>query len=237
MSACAPLDDPAYPPHAPVPWKRREQIGLATLYLGDCRKIAPALGKVDVVLTDPPYGIGVDYGSFTDTQENVARLAAEWLPIARDMAERVAFTSGVTNQWLYPKPDWVLAWVEAGGSGSSPWGFMTWQPVLCYGKDPYLQSGKGRRPDTIKGATNRWEPDLGHPCPKPLASWTAILDRVSVEGTVCDFFMGSGTTGAACARLRRPFIGIEIEERYFDTACRRIEEAQRQGDMFRDAPA
>ena len=104
MSACAPLDDPAYPPHAPVPWKRREQIGLATLYLGDCRKIAPALGKVDVVLTDPPYGIGVDYGSFTDTQENVARLAAEWLPIARDMAKRVAFTSGVTNQWLYPKP-------------------------------------------------------------------------------------------------------------------------------------
>jgi DNA modification methylase len=54
--------------------------------------------------------------------------------------------------------------------------------------------------------------------------------------TILDPFMGSGTTGVACARLGRSFIGIEIEPRYFDIACRRIEQAQRQRDLFVHAP-
>ena len=65
--------------------------------------------------------------------------------------------------------------------------------------------------------------------------WAVGLASIAGEN-ILDPFMGSGTTGVACAKLRRRFLGIEIEPRYFDIACRRIDEAQRQGDMFRDAP-
>jgi len=75
-----------------------------------------------------------------------------------------------------------------------------------------------------------------HPTQKPLALMTWCLKWVP-DGVVMDPYMGSGTTGVACVQQRRPFLGIEIEPRYFDIACRRIEEAQRQGDMFRDAVA
>lgn len=76
-----------------------------------------------------------------------------------------------------------------------------------------------------------------HPAPMPYKMATAhILTWTVPNETVLDPFTGSGTTGVACARLGRKFIGIEIEPRYFDIACKRIEEAQRQGDMFRDAP-
>ena len=74
-----------------------------------------------------------------------------------------------------------------------------------------------------------------HPTQKPVALMEWCLQFVDAE-TILDPFMGSGTTGVACARLGRRFIGVEIEPRYFDMACRRIEEAQRQRDLFVDAP-
>ncbi len=76
-------------------------------------------------------------------------------------------------------------------------------------------------------------PVTGHPCNRAqgyfdwLANWCSDLGE-----TVCDPFMGSGTTGVACAKLGRPFIGIEIETRWFDLACERIDDAQRQGDLL-----
>jgi DNA modification methylase len=75
-----------------------------------------------------------------------------------------------------------------------------------------------------------------HPHQKPISLIEALLQKLPNEFTVLDPFMGSGTTGVACARLGRRFIGIEIEERYFDIACRRIEAAQRQGDMLIPRP-
>ena len=78
-----------------------------------------------------------------------------------------------------------------------------------------------------------------HPTQKPVAvmRWCIEQAKVPPGGVILDPYMGSGSTGVAAMQMRHPFIGIEIEERYFDIACRRIEEAQRQGDMFRDAVA
>ena len=70
--------------------------------------------------------------------------------------------------------------------------------------------------------------------PVPLMSWCIEQAKVPPGGTILDPYMGSGSTGVAAVQMRHPFIGIEIEPRYFDIACRRIEEAQRQGDLFRD---
>ena len=78
-----------------------------------------------------------------------------------------------------------------------------------------------------------------HPTQKPveLMRWCIHQAKVPSGGVILDPYMGSGATGLAAISMKHPFIGIEIESRYFDIACRRIEEAQRQGDMFRDAVA
>ena len=202
----------------------------STLYLGDCREILPTLPHVDAVVTDPPYGLGVDYGSFEDSRENVAALASVWLPAAINICGRLAFTPGVKGAWIYPEPDWVLCWAISGAGGRSPWGFSCWQPIHVHGADPYLQAGRGARPDLIY-RTETSEKSL-HPCPKPVGVMERIIDRVSIAGSICDPFMGSGTTGVACVNLGRPFVGIELDPKYFEIACERIEAAYAQQRLF-----
>jgi DNA modification methylase len=192
---------------------------------------------VDAVVTDPPYGLNIGYSSFDDTPENVLALASEWLPLARAISRNVSFTPGLGADRFYPNPDHTACWfMEAGGYRSS-WGFGMWQPILCYGKDPFLANGEGARPDVIK--TNHFgiNESFDHPCPKPISVWVKFIARFSRLGEiVVDPFMGSGTTGVACAKLGRKFIGIEIDPGYFDIACRRIEQAYKQPDLFIEKP-
>jgi DNA modification methylase len=216
----------------------RVVIGNAELWHGDCREVLPLLPSVDSVITDPPYGVGLDYGDFVDTQDNVRELAAVWLPQARAIAQRVCFTPGVRNQWIYPEPTWVLGWFIGGGGSAGFWGFGMWQPILVYGPCPYMSAGKGRRPDTIYTALASTNTDKNeHPCPKPVDVWTKVIGRCSTPGgIVVDPFMGSGTGGIACHTLGNPFIGIERERKYFDIACERISRAQAQGTLLPAEP-
>lgn len=210
---------------------RVEKIGRATLYWGDCRDVLPTLPRVDAVVTDPPYGVNLSYDGYEDTPENLAELVGEWLPLARDLADRVVFTTGIKTISFYPQPDWILCWAISGAGGMSPWGFSCWQPIMAYGRDPYLAAGLGSRPDLI--FKNETSDKNGHPCPKPVGFMKALIARASLDDhSLADPFMGSGTTGVAAVQMGRDFIGIEREERYFDIACRRIEQAQRQGDLF-----
>jgi len=205
------------------------QDDFVTIYHGDCREVLPAVSG-DVVLTDFPYGIGVDYGdSFKDTPEYLDEIIRDVLPLALAAAPVVALTSGVGNAWRYPRPTWTLCWHQSNApTASGKWGFNMWQPVLVYGTDPYLKRGRGRRPDVISvGASGT---DLvesrnsGHPCPKPLGPWKAVLNRVSPDVTdiVLDPFMGAGTTLVAAKYRGRKAIGIEIEERYCEIAAKRM---------------
>jgi len=209
-------------------------IGNATLYLGDCMDILPTLPKVDAVITDPPYGIGLDYGIFQDTPDAIKELAPRVVELSKAIAPLVSITPGNVNHYLYPQPTWTLCWFNRAGAGSGPWGFSCWQPILCYGADPYLASGKGRRADYIEWS----EPadKNGHPCPKPALFMQRWIERVSHGNSVCDPFMGSGTTGVAAIQLGRSFIGIELEPKYFDIACKRIEQAVAQGQLFAPEP-
>jgi DNA modification methylase len=201
---------------------RIERIGNATLYLGDCREVLPTLGKVDAVVTDPPYGVGLQYASHDDS------VLVDWLSTARTIAGVVAFSPGVLNFTSFPKPEWTLAWWKPNSMGRVCVGFNTWEPVLIYGK----VTGKKTHDSFIASISPQADTE-DHPCPKPVEWAKQIIDRVGGE-LILDPFMGSGTTGVACVRLGRRFIGIEIELRYFDIACRRIEQAQRQGDLIRD---
>jgi site-specific DNA-methyltransferase (adenine-specific) len=209
---------------------RMERIGQATLYQGDCLTVLPSLPVADAFITDPPYGLGMDYGAFIDTPENVTALHAGWLPLARERAGRVVITPGVLGQWMLPRPDWVMCWAISGAGGRGKWGFSCWQPIVVYGPDPYLAAGMGARPDLL--FVNETSEKNGHPCPKPIGFMRRLIDRVSLGGLIVDPFMGSGTTGAAAMELGRPFIGVELEPAFFDIACERIENAQRQERLF-----
>jgi len=124
----------------------------------------------------------------------------------------------------YPEPEDIGGMFVQFGGGLGRWGFSSINPILYYGKDPYLAKGMGCRPNSWM-VTDTAEKN-GHPCPKPINFMLKIVNRVSwKDETILDPFMGSGTTGVACMNLGRKFIGIEIEPKYFDIACKRIREA------------
>ena len=198
-----------------------EEEGI-TIYHGDCREVLPSL-EAGAILTDPPYGNKTEYESFDDSRQELrATISRQLLAAMQKSAGRVALTCGVANMWLYPEPTWVLCWHTPAGVGSGPWGFCCWQPVLVYGKDPYLQNGLGRRHDSIVWTESAEE--NGHPCPKPIGIWKWLIKRISSnpDESILDPFMGSGTTLRAAKDLGRRAIGIEIEEKYCEIAAKRL---------------
>lgn len=214
-----------------------------TLYLGDCREILPTLGKVDAVVTDPPYGVNLGkdgptaigktaYESFVDTPENVRNVCVPVIKECIRLFGRAVLTPGNQNCFAYPQPAEIGAIFNPAGAGFSRWGFTTSQPILYYGKDPHSPS---KKPQAIY-STELSEKN-GHPCPKPFKLMRWLVERASLPGeTVLDPFMGSGTTGVAAINLGRQFVGIELEPKYFDIACKRISDALKQPDMFIEKP-
>jgi site-specific DNA-methyltransferase (adenine-specific) len=227
--------------------KRVETIAEGvTLYLGDCLEVLPTLGRVDAVVTDPPYGVeleakqnkwvkntGDGYASTDDTPEFIRRVCVPAIEKSISIARNVLLTPGTRNTFAYPAPAAIGTIFNPNGAGSGKWGFECNAPVLYYGKDPYLANGLGRRPNSWEQPANDYSEKNGHPCPKPIGMMRWLVARASLRGeVVCDPFMGSGTTGVAAVKLGRRFIGIEIEPKYFDIACLQIQAAYDAPDLF-----
>jgi site-specific DNA-methyltransferase (adenine-specific)/modification methylase len=222
--------------------------GRVTLYLGDCREVLPTLGRVDAVVTDPPYGVdyegsvtkhgrnGHSYRSFDDSPANIEAICVPAVRLAISLARSAIVTPGNANAFKYDEPSSLGAIYYPSGANSGPWGFVCSQPLFYYGKDPYLMKALGRLPNAFS-TTEATDRSIDHPCPKPLKHVKWMVNRVSFPGeTILDPFMGSGTTGVAAVKLGRCFIGIEIEPKYFEIACSRIQEATRQPDLFLGRP-
>lgn len=227
---------------------RVEHIGDATLYLGDCLEILPTLPKVDAVITDPPYGIGFKYESHIDS---VAGYPDFLLP--RIAAARALCNEGAFCAWFQAMKNVARfhEWFPAGWRiYAAAKNFVqmrdcpmqyAFDPVVCWWESgkPF-KSGRGRDyfvADTASVISNPANIEKGHPAPRPQDQMRELVGNFSNPvGTVLDLFMGSGTTGVACANLGRKFIGIEIEPKYFDIACRRIEDAYRQQPLFEPEP-
>lgn len=224
---------------------RIERIGLATLYLGDCREVLADLEPVDAVVADPPYGLNFKYASYEDSREALRGLISAFMPWALENATRTCVLPGITQVFLYPEPAWMMSicWNTTGSFGAL--GFTQWMPALVYGKD--IKGFGSINDGVLKSDVILFSGGAGvgvqrekidHPCPKPVNLMDSIIGRLSSPGeTVLDPFLGSGTTGVAAVKAGRRFVGIEIDPGYFDTACRRIDAAQRQTDLFRDSPA
>lgn len=238
------------------------QIGLATLYLGDCLEILPTLEPVDHIIGDPPYedelhgAIGrirrndgqemiadLGFEGINSTRSEVARLCVEqsrgWL-ILFTLAEGVrAWRDDI--QTAGGKYDTCLAWVKPdaaprfNGQGAAR-GFECAVTAWC-GPGYRVWNAGGKR-GVYTHLVNGGERTGLHPTEKPRRLMSEIVADFTNPGeTICDPFMGSGTTGVAAVRADRRFIGIEKDRRYFDIACKRIEDAQRQGDFFVGAAA
>jgi site-specific DNA-methyltransferase (adenine-specific) len=188
----------------PVPYY--EETGI-TIYCADCRDVLPHLSRVDLVLTDPPYGM-----KKADWDMRIVPVD-DWLPMARALAPVVLF-SGVRGLNDYPRPDWIMAWVRVASTqrNGALSGFNNWEPILVYGL-------KSLANDVIL-LPNLSDTD-GHPTPKPLRLMRALLNRIAGD-SILDPFMGSGTTLVAAKQLGRRAIGIEIEERYCAIAVERL---------------
>jgi len=200
--------------------KPTEIIGNCHLYLGDFRDILPHLPKVDLVLTDPPYGIDIAANPVRQKHEKLdwdaappsvgtindcialGKTAIVWggnyfgLPAAQcflvwDKVQPHDFSLAMAE----------MAWTNKGGPAK-----MHRQSVLSYSKE--------------------------HPTQKPVELMEWCVSSVSESSTVADPFMGSGTTGVACANMGKTFYGIEREPKYFEIACKRIENAYRQERLF-----
>jgi len=192
-----------------------------TLYRGDCLDILPTLeaGSVDAVVTDPPYGVGK---AAWDT-----RFPTEWIAPAWRIAPRMLVMTGPTvflhaGNALGRYRDCV-AMHATNGMTKTRIAFGNWLPVLACG-DWTWKPRKSILSYPIV-PTDR----IDHPCPKPIRGMLKLIEKYTEpDWTILDPFMGSGTTGVACVQTGRNFIGIEIDEGYFNIAKERIEAAQRE---------
>ena len=207
-------------------------IGNAELWLGDCREILPTLPKVDAVVTDPPYGLGSKMQGGTWGAKEGFKEMLDWDSEAPSVdallaiADKAPFTVmwGGNYYGLPPSRCW-LVWDKANAVPTMADCELAWTNL-------------DRPAKRFRGLVGRVE--YGHPTQKPLdlMKWTiAQVDHCQKAETILDPFMGSGTTGVAAVQMGRKFIGIEREERYFEIACKRIEQAQRQGDFFVETAA
>jgi site-specific DNA-methyltransferase (adenine-specific) len=174
------------------------------IYHADCRDILPKMPQVDLVLADPPYGVGIaEWDTFIAPKEWLQLYSA---PIT------LVFPS-IGRMFDYPTPDWVLSWVrdnstQRNGTG----GFNHWEPILLYGKARFSK-------DSVR-AIDHGNHDF-HPSVKPLYLISWLIEQSSAQA-ILDPFMGSGTTLRAAKDLGRFAIGIEIEEQYCEIAAKRM---------------
>jgi DNA modification methylase len=197
-----------------------------TLWRGDCREVLPIVGKVDAVVTDPPYGIGITRSNRLSTSRGFT--PDKWDDEAADMSWlpgwNVPSIVWGGNYFDLPAHRAPLVW-DKNNSGRDFADFeMAWTNLDMVARRIVF------RPMNMDGGKL-------HPTQKPIEVMRWCIGWLPQEAeTVLDPFMGSGTTGIACVSLGRKFIGIEREPKYFDIACRRISDALARPDLFVESP-
>ena len=230
------------------PWVRRVQIGNCVLYQGDCLQVMPVVGKVDAVVTDPPYGIGESGGKAKTRTSGLTSKINGASKYQRDYGDKdwdaktcdteIAFAVSMAkhsvvfggNYYDLPPTSCWLIWDKLNGATDFADCEMAWTNL----------------PKAIRRLSLLWHGCMRverhipreHPTQKPVAVMEWCIKHLPPNAeTILDPFMGSGTTGVACVNLGRKFIGIELDPDYFDICVKRITDAHRQADLFVAKPA
>jgi site-specific DNA-methyltransferase (adenine-specific) len=194
-----------------------------TLINADCREVLPTLGKVDAVVTDPPYGIGIASNPVRQKHERSdwddAPPSIETFELIRSVSDEQIIWGG--NYFPLPTSQGFLVWDK-----KQPQDFSL---AMCE------MAWWSRQTPAKMWRQSVTSYEKHHPTQKPTQLMFWCVQLLGAR-TILDPFMGSGTTGVAAVKLGRKFIGIEIEPKYFDIACRRISDALKQPDMFIEKP-
>ncbi len=245
-------------------YKKKVVIGDCTLYLGDCLRVIPTLDNIIHWFSDPPYEKslhesknslvrrlrtdkgpdlkGLNFNSIDEIREEFTVLAEEycngWFVVFCTI-EGVSKWADVINEssikykrgCVWVKPDCTPQLNGQGPAQGCECFVVAWN-----GKGHAKWNAGGKR-GIYTHNTNSPSRDGRHPTEKPVKLFMELLkDFTNKDETILDPFMGSGTTGVACAKLGRKFIGIELDENYFNIACERIKKAYDQPDLFIEPP-
>ena len=232
---------------------RVETIGDATLYFADCLTVLPTLDKVDCVITDPPYrktkcGNGnKSLGGMLDRASPLVQSGAlfnensiefkDWLGTMKlnDAAHVYVCCDYSNTQALLEAKDAARLKLAncrpliKSNAVINKYGMLDYELIWMFRFGSSRPINDCGVKSTIHAKMNK---DSGHPTQKPVMAMERLIKDSGTELPILDLFMGSGTTGVACANLGRKFIGIEIEEKYFEIACERITAAQAQLRLF-----
>jgi site-specific DNA-methyltransferase (adenine-specific) len=239
---------------------RKEVIGNCELYLGDCRDILPLVGAVDAVIADPPFSIPHEFGEAKGRSgKGTRKLQWDWdAKMSRDdvvealrlsVAKSKAFITfcGLSQATMIADMTEALGFVAKPAvwvkECPPPAGKGNWWPsgmqlaVYGYreGTGAYFGDDDPKRSNVFTADAYRFgQPGkTGHPTQTPLVLMERFVrSLVPPDGTALDPFMGSGTTGVACAKAGRRFVGCEIDQKWFDVTCKRIEATYAQPDML-----
>jgi site-specific DNA-methyltransferase (adenine-specific) len=225
----------------------KETIGDATLWFGDCMSILPTLGKVDACITDAPFDEKTHLGARShagDWKENTASITfnlmkpSEWVPAVDNVLDGwgVSFCSfEMIAEYVTYTTEWVRSgvWVKPNScpqfTGDRP--AQGAEAIAIWRTNKSKWNNGGQRAVWSHHVENGFLGERYHPTQKPVRLMSQLVAAFSSK-CVLDPFMGSGSTGCAAIQLGRKFIGIEIDETYFEIACRRIRDVEGHNTLF-----
>jgi site-specific DNA-methyltransferase (adenine-specific) len=196
---------------------------LNEIICGDCLEVMKEIPdkSIDLILTDPPYGVNLEYESYEDTEENWENLFLSFIPQAKRIAKMVIMPSCKINklEFIYKNhpPDWLICWYKGSPGTNGYIGFNDWEPLLVYNKTNKIAH------DYLSTTNKEKLGNYGHPCPKPINWAYKLINMVTNKGDlILDPFAGSCTTALAAIKSGRDWICIEKEQNYCDIGRKRI---------------
>jgi len=221
-------DAPLHPivPLPPVPFRPYYQDDLVTIYNANCRQVIPFLDRFDLLLTDPPYGVGAGKGGAGKGQRLMVEGGCEWdkqpvsellLLLCIEAAKEACIWGG--NYYALPPCRGMLIWDKK-------------QPMEWYSTAHFEYAWTTRNANAKAYRMSQVEVhskmDKVHPTQKPIGLMQWCLGIFPECKTILDPFAGSGTTGVACKLEGRKAVLIEMDERYCESAAKRLS----QGTLF-----